>query len=145
MSTWPEQLPQAIHQQSFVLTFPELASRTEMDTGKAYQRKRYTAAVRPFQGRIWVDETQLETFLNFYNNTLAQGTLPFDWYDPMTFIADADYAGPYLSLSFDNDLESYVVTEDKTTQIRFDTNRPYTVSAVSGSLYQISMNLEVLI
>jgi len=117
MATWPSSLPQDVHQQDFQLQAPEGAIRTDMDTGKAFQRQRFTAAVQPFRARIWVDSTQYSTLFDFWKNTLSHGALEFDWKHPIT---------------------------DEAAVLRFVANSPISISAVSGELYQVSLNLEII-
>jgi len=88
-----------------------------MDTGKAFQRQRFTAAVQPFSGKIWVDQSQYETFFNFYTVITAMGAVEFDWQHPIT--------------------KSPAV-------IRFDASSPPSVKPLSGGQYEISLNLEVI-
>lgn len=117
MATWPASLPQEIHQQDFQLSAPEGAIRSDMDTGKPFQRQRFTAAVQEFNARIWVDTEQYDTLIAFWKNTTAHGAIEFDWKHP--------------------------VTGDPAT-VRFVATNPINVTAVSGQLYQISMSLELI-
>ena len=115
--TFPASLPQEFHQQNFQITPPEGAVRSEMDTGKAYQRKRFTAAVRPVRGRMWLDQDQYTTLLNFWQNTTSMGALEFEWSDP--------------------------VTGDPAT-FRFIATEPPQITAVTGKLYQVRISAEII-
>lgn len=58
--------------------------RTEMDVGPPKQRRRSTLVWKDIQARMVLSGTQLQTFLAFWDQDLAQGALAFDWYDPST-------------------------------------------------------------
>ena len=117
MATWPSTLPQKIQQQNFQLQAPQGAIRTDMETGKPFQRQRFTAAVQPFSAQIWVDSTQYTTLLNFWKNTLGHGALEFDWEHPIT---------------------------GEAAKIRFVANEPPQITALSGEQYQVRLNLEII-
>jgi len=117
MADWPSTLPQKIQQQNFQISAPEGAIRTDMETGKPFQRRRFTAAVQPFSAQIWVDATQYSTLIDFWRNTLAMGALEFDWVHP--------------------------ITGDSAT-VRFIANEPFSITALSGDQYQVRMNLEII-
>jgi len=117
MAVWPTSLPQEIHQNGFNIGFQNGAIRTEMETGKPFQRQRFTAAVEPFSARIWLTQDQYNTFDTFYRDTLGHGALEFDWKHPVT---------------------------GEAATIRFDASSPPRLSALSGDQYQVQMNLEVI-
>jgi len=117
MATWPTTLPQSLHQNGFQYRVPDGSIRTDMDTGKAFQRRRYTAAVEPFSGKIWVTQAQYASLLDFWKNTTAMGSLEFDWKHP--------------------------ITGDPAT-IRFISNEPLSVKPLSGDQYEVNLNLEVI-
>ena len=117
MATWPTELPQELSFQGFASTMPTGSVRVDMDAGPPYQRQRFTAAPEPISGSIWVDADQYQVFMNFWRNSTAHGSLPFDWKHPITGVP---------------------------VQMQFDVSNPPRISAKSGALYQISMSLEVL-
>jgi len=117
MATWPSDLPQEVHQDGFNIEAQNGAIRTEMDTGKPFQRQRFTAAVEPFSARIWLTQAQYSIFDTFYRETLGHGALEFDWKHP--------------------------ITGDPAT-VRFDASSPPRLTALSGDQYQVQMNLEVI-
>lgn len=117
MATWPESLPQELHQQGFAYQGPQGSIRTEMEFGKSFQRRRFTAAVEPFSGQIYLDKEQYETLLNFWKNTIAMGSLEFNWKHPIT-------------------------EEDAT--VRFVSSSPFTVSVASGEVFIVELNLEII-
>lgn len=117
MANWPASLPQEFHQQGFSIQNPTGAVRTDMDTGKPFQRRRYTAAVTPVSGRMWLTSDQYETLLNFWENTLGMGAVEFDWVHPITGSAET---------------------------FRFDATSPPQITAVTGELYQVQLRLEII-
>jgi len=98
MAVWPGTLPQDVfvgatrgQQTGFV--------RSEMDTGPPKMRKKFTAVVINIQSRMVFTGAQLVVFWDFYNITLDQGVLTFDWKDPLDdsskslrFVASPDFA-----------------------------------------------------
>lgn len=117
MATWPESLPQEFHQQGFSITAPSGSIRTSMATGKAFQRRRFTAAVQKVTGRMFLTAEQYETLFNFWENTLAMGSLEFDWKHPIT----------------GND-----------ATFRFPAEKPPKVSVVDGEIYGVAFELELI-
>lgn len=80
---WPETLPQKILRSGFA---PGLASNTlrqKMEYGPDKIRKRKAPAYRPMQAEATMTITQLGLLLVFYETTLQQGSIPFDWLDPI--------------------------------------------------------------
>lgn len=58
--------------------------RTQMDTGPAKVRRRFTAAPRRFTGVTpKMTKAELATFESFYETTLAMGALSFTAEDPL--------------------------------------------------------------
>jgi len=117
MASWPASLPQRLHQQGFNYQAPQGGIRTEMETGKPYQRRRFTAAVEPFSGQMYLDKTQYQTLLAFWENTLGMGSLEFDWVHPIT---------------------------EEAASIRFVANSPFSISVASGEVYTVKLNFEVV-
>lgn len=87
MSAWPGTLPQQFEQEGYQETFPKVTIRTEMDVGPAKLRKRYTAAIKPFVGQMFMTPEQVETLETFFEVTTAYGSLAFDWENPRTGVA----------------------------------------------------------
>jgi hypothetical protein len=84
MSAWPATLPQQFEQEGYEETFPQVTIRTEMDVGPAKVRKRYTAAIKPFVGFMFMTPEQVDTLETFFETTTAYGSLAFDWEHPRT-------------------------------------------------------------
>lgn len=85
VATWPASLPQSILLQDLEVGFPgPTAIRVPMDSGPAFQRQRFTASTTPVQGSVWVSLTEYTTLVDFWQNTLAGGSLAFNWKHPIT-------------------------------------------------------------
>lgn len=83
--TWPVGLPQDFLASASRETLPDVVLRTPMDAGPAKVRRRYTTNVRPVQGQLVpMTRAQVEIFKTFFNESLAGGSLAFDWIDPLT-------------------------------------------------------------
>lgn len=58
--------------------------RSQPDAGPTMSRPRYTKTRVMPKLSIWVGVDEYKEFFNFYNNTIMQGCLPFDWVKPTT-------------------------------------------------------------
>jgi hypothetical protein len=87
MINWPEILPPLTRLEGYVETPPKNVLRTQMDAGPAKLRRRFTAGVRPVQGRLLLDRDEIEFLDSFYQNDLAAGSLPFASLHPRTGLA----------------------------------------------------------
>jgi len=114
---WPSGLPQLVLVDSFKFTYPKQVISTQMDVGPPKQRRRSTAAVSPIVARVWLDSAGKILFDEFYLTTLAGGSLPFEWADPLTQI---------------------------TATFRFQAEKPPTLTPVHGTLFVLEMNLDKL-
>ena len=115
MATWPSSLPQNIEVRGLNIGLPDGSVRTDMDSGPSFSRQRFTAAPEPFSGQVTLDETQYQTLRDFYVTGLSHGALNFDWQHPITKNA---------------------------AELRF--RSAPRVSAISGKLLRVSLELEVL-
>jgi hypothetical protein len=112
---WPPQLQQYLQRGEFNQTQQDTNIRTNVETGPVKQRRRFTQPMTDMGCMIWVPHVDYLIFLQFYNQTLLNGTLGFDFDDPIT-------AQP--------------------TVWRFAA--PFTTSLVGGLTYKISMKWESL-
>lgn len=81
MSTWPASLPQTPLASGFSQSLANNVVRTEMDTGKAKVRRRFSAGVTPVQAALSLTGTQKDTLIAFYSSTLSDGADEFSWTD----------------------------------------------------------------
>jgi len=77
MATWDLTLPQAFEHGSFNESSLNGSVRTNMSTGPAKQRRRFTAVPRTWTGTMIMTKIQLVTFRNFYTNTILLGSAVF--------------------------------------------------------------------
>ena len=82
MADWPATLPQNLLYSGYSESVANNRLKSSVDEGPAKIRRRTTANTRPLNGRILVDNTQLATFIEFYNTTLVSGSLRFSWVWP---------------------------------------------------------------
>lgn len=117
MAIWPSSLPQKFHQTGFSIKPPVGGIKTNMSTGKAFQRRRYSAAVQPVSGRMYLTKAQYQTLFDFWENTLEMGVLEFDWVHPIT---------------------------SNPVKMRFDATKPPTLGAVDGEIYGVNLQMEII-
>lgn len=86
-ATWPTTLPQYVLEAGYQETLEDQTVESQMDTGPAKVRRRFTTSVRRFQVTIQCTEAQAVDFEDFYTVTLAGGSLPFEWVHPRTQVA----------------------------------------------------------
>ncbi len=90
MAVWPAGLQQK--QFTGVTEERQDASvRSKMDTGAPKKRKRFTAAVRTMTVPIVLTQAERVTFDTFYITTLEEGSLSFDWIDPVDGVSTISY------------------------------------------------------
>lgn len=120
MATWPASLPQTL---LYDLTGMRQAGkvRSQMDTGPAKQRKRFTAVAKEYDGALILTQAQVATFNTFYETTLGEGAVSFDWIDP--------YLDTSASLRFRAEPEVTLVRPSDT---------------LANRLYRVTMPLERL-
>ena len=111
---WPAELPATLLIDGFSKQPQSGVIRTTMDAGPKKARRRYTARTVKFSGKQIFDMNELAVFEQFYQFTLADGVLRFNFTDSTT---------------------------RETAEFRFTDN--YTVSAVEG-LFEVSMQMERL-
>lgn len=95
MPTWPASLPQQVEMTDFQETVPNMLIRSSTDTGPPKVRRRFSAGVRPINGRQLLTKAQVATLDTFYVTTLTGGALAFDWVHPRTqAAASLRFVGP---------------------------------------------------
>lgn len=82
--TWPATLPDIVTYDEYSESPPDNALRTSMDVGPPKSRRRTTANVRPLSVMMILTTAQVETLDVFYDDTLASGTLTFNFDHPRT-------------------------------------------------------------
>lgn len=79
---WHIDLPQELFVDGYSESLPDVTIKSDMDSGPAKVRRRFTAGVTPISGTIMVTAAQLATFITFFNSTLLGGSLRFSWTEP---------------------------------------------------------------
>lgn len=87
MPTWPTTLPQYVLEQGYSENVPDQTVESQVDTGPAKVRRRFTVNYRPVKATIRCEPSQVSTFETFYYTTLKGGVLSFDWVHPRTRVA----------------------------------------------------------
>lgn len=83
MADWPATLPQKFEASSYKTNPETNVIVTKMDTGPSKVRRRFTAKRKIHSGRMIMTKTEFETdFLTFFETTIADGTLEFNFPDP---------------------------------------------------------------
>lgn len=83
VDVWPVSLPQAILMDGNSDSSPDGRLKSQTDQGPGKSRRRTSAAVRKFSGRMYVTTEQLGTLRTFINITTLGGSLPFTFRDPV--------------------------------------------------------------
>ena len=83
MDTWPVTLPQRLSADTSVVD-DESRAITDMDSGPASVRNRFTAITQSVKGSMVLSGSQLATFLTFFRTTIRHGSLSFNWIHPFT-------------------------------------------------------------
>ena len=81
MAVWDVGLPQKQFR-GISESWNDGLARSKMDAGPPKVRLRFTAEVRDINIPIVLTAAEKATFTSFYENTIARGSLPFDWTDP---------------------------------------------------------------
>lgn len=81
---WPATLPQTLQRDGLSTKDQSAVVRTDMDTGPAKVRLRFTAAVENIKGNILLTEEQLAIFQTFFRTTTKRGTLRFNMLHPVS-------------------------------------------------------------
>ena len=80
MPTWPIDLPD-LPFSGVTMQDVDAVLRTPMDSGPPSRRNRFTTHMQALQMPMVLTGTEKATFDFFYRDTLANGSLAFDWVD----------------------------------------------------------------
>lgn len=81
---WPGTLPQTPLLEGYTESLPNQVIRSQMETGPAKVRRRFTAAIKPFTVNLLMTLAQTVTLETFYETTLNGGVDQFTWLHPRT-------------------------------------------------------------
>ncbi len=110
-ASWPGTLPSYALEGGYQERFQDQTIESQMDTGPAKIRRRFTKAIRFFSITMLMTPSQVDTFETFWNTTLKGGSLPFDWLHPRTRAA--------MSFRFRKPAPSYTVIGGTNVQVSF--------------------------
>jgi hypothetical protein len=85
---WPPSLQQFINESGFSLTQQDTNIRSQVETGPIKARRRFTNPQDNMSCQIWLQNVDYNTFKTFYDVTLNNGTLSFDYTHPLTGALD---------------------------------------------------------
>lgn len=83
MDTWPATLPQKLSADTSVKD-DESRAITDMDSGPASVRNRFTAITQSVKGSMVLTGSQMTTFNTFFRSTIKNGALSFTWIHPFS-------------------------------------------------------------
>ena len=115
MATFPTTLPKPT-QSDYQENRQSQLIRSQMDTGPAKIRRRFTANSAEYSVSWEFTGSQLSTFETFFNSTIDGGSVEFTWVQPRT---------------------------DASVTARF-VDGVYSVSSLGHDLYRVSSKLEVM-
>jgi hypothetical protein len=81
---WPDNLPVTLNIAGLRGQYKDPVIRTDMDTGPAKTRLRYTRPPKNYTGTIIVDEAGRQQLDSFYRITTRYGALRFNFTNPQT-------------------------------------------------------------
>lgn len=74
---WPATLPRTAAQEGFSYGFADGRLKTQMDAGPGKMRRRFSAAAKPVEMQLVLDETGLARLEDFWDVDTKGGSLPF--------------------------------------------------------------------
>lgn len=83
MDNFPSTLEQQLNEQGFQYIPGSTSITSDVDVGVPKKRRRYTKPFNSFTGSFLLKKDQFDTLENFYQTTLAGGTLPFFYTHPI--------------------------------------------------------------
>lgn len=81
--SWPDELPRHFERQGYAADLGEGRGRSRPTLGPAKMRRRSRAVPEKISGKMRMRRWQLQRFLDFYNDDIGGGVLPFLFPDPM--------------------------------------------------------------
>lgn len=82
---YPSTLPEFVLQEGYAEKLMPQTIETSMETGGSPKiRRRFTKKVKQFSVTILLTQAQFATFEDWWDTTLAGGSLPFEWVHPLT-------------------------------------------------------------
>jgi len=85
--TWPSGLPQVVTNSGYSETSPSSTLQSDYEVGPPAYRRRTSYAIQQFAVRLVLTLAEIATLEAFFVDSLAMGTLTFDWVHPRTGVA----------------------------------------------------------
>jgi len=83
MVTWPASLPQGAFVDNWQESVEDAITEFTVEVGPPKRRRRISSPQRLVEHTIVITTAQRATLLDFYEDDLSNGTLPFDWVHPI--------------------------------------------------------------
>jgi len=116
---WSTSVPSSFQQNGFQYSVQPGIIRSDMETGPAKIRRRFTGVAHYYSGSIIMTKAEFETFESWFENTVAFGSLDFTFPDPFNLASNI------------------------TVRFKIDNNSPYTaVPEGNSSDLKVSFALE---
>lgn len=109
--TWPTTLPQYVLEGGYSERVQNQITETEMETGPAKIRRRFTKSLRRFEMQMMMTQAQAVAFETFWQTTCKGGSIPFDWKSPRSQAA--------ATFRFRNPAPAFSVTGGTTVVVQF--------------------------
>ena len=84
---WPVTLPAFAQEGGFSETIQDQTVESNIDSGPAKIRRRFTKSLRKFAITMYMTPAQVTTFETFWQTTVKGGSIAFDWLHPRTRVA----------------------------------------------------------
>lgn len=84
MPAWPSSLPAYVQEGGYQEKFQDQNVESQMDTGPAKIRRRFTKAIRFFSVSMQMSPSQVTDFETFWQTDCKGGSVSFTWVHPRT-------------------------------------------------------------
>lgn len=84
MPAWPVTLPQFVQESGYREEIQDQTIESQMDTGPAKIRRRFTRSLRKFTISMQMTAAQVTAFESFWQTDCLGGSISFDWVHPRT-------------------------------------------------------------
>jgi len=92
---FPSELQQLLNEEGFSQKLGDTSIRSDVDTGLAKVRQRFTKPVDTFSCTIDLERDDYSTLITFYRTTLSGGTKTFNYDHPITgSVSEFRFTGP---------------------------------------------------
>ena len=88
---WPLNVPNILQQSGFSYSRQSGVIRTDMDTGPAKVRRRFTAVVKKYRGQLIMTRTEFSTFETWFETIIMMGSLTFMFPDPLDTVTLVEF------------------------------------------------------